>query len=67
MVTLEMLANLVLPELTERRYTASPELNPSAIFPAVGSDCPPVSVIRVMVDVLEELVPLAHLERLDQR
>lgn len=65
MVTLEMLANLVPPELTERRYVASPELNPSAIFPAGGSDCLAVSVLRVMLDVLEELVPLAHLERLD--
>lgn len=35
--------------------------------PLQEADCVVVSVFRVMLDVLEDQVPLAHLERLDLR
>lgn len=67
MVTPEMLVNLVLLELRERRCVAWSELHLSIRSALQEADCVVVSVFRVMLDVLEDLVPLAHLEMSDLR
>lgn len=68
MVTPEMSVNGDLLELMEIRYLVSPKQNPSAVQPAVNlPDCVCARDIRVTPAVLEDLVPLAHLERRDQR
>lgn len=55
------------PSWNWRREGKWSKLHPSAICPSGESVNLLVSALRVMLDVLEDLVPLAHLEILDQR